>query len=508
MDKPRSLEPSEIFALSRRELHDPALQAVHGPIFPEDIRPVDRVLARLRVRGAAEELKAARVWRLSPLGVELIVDPTQSYDNTTPIDLELVIAGQRSTFEGLVVDTVAQMSGQRILGIRLVRRTASNLPGHNRRSGDRWLCADDFLPTCIAPTPGRIDDFVYFKIRDFSAAGLQLSCSLRNKFLAPGMHLNLTAVFPMAQTAQFGIEIQRVSIGSFEGKDRLTVGASFRKLTPVAKAIIGQYLIQFSNVETLDDLRKADFSPGRVSPGIDFYNVRSESDYLSVLRLRYMAHEKDGNLNEGVSPNQLADLYDAESRLIVGKYRGVVVATARVRFPSTGEKQEAAEGYLWTKALPRKDQVVEVSRVATHPSFRRNDLLAALFRYCYLATVQNDRPWVVMSCLDHMVSFYSRLGFSPTGIRYTEPHWRADRILNLMIANVNDIVLGKGVSPLYWNSVWRSLADHYIANNLISVTGIDRARLVLLKMIGSTGISALSYMLRSLQMRIRSTYTE
>jgi len=39
------------------------------------------------------------------------------------------------------------------------------------------------------------------------------------------------------------------------------------------------------------------------------------------------------------------------------------------------------------------------------PGFRRNDLLAALFRYAYMTVVQRDRPWVIMSCLDHMVPF-------------------------------------------------------------------------------------------------------
>jgi predicted GNAT family N-acyltransferase len=505
MDKMLASDPSKIFALSRRDDYDPALQSVHGNIYPEDIRPPDRVVARLRLRGRSDELENVRVWRLSPLGVELLVEEPHPYYKATPIDLELVIAGQRSAFEGLVVDVVSQTAGNSILGIRLVKKATVRGYSENRRVSDRWLCADDFLPTCIAPTPGRLDDFIYFKIRDFSSKGLQLTCSLRNKFLVPGMQLSVTVVFPMAQTAQFSIEIQRVSIGSFEGRDRVVVGATYSKLSKLAKAIIGQYLIQFSNVQTLEELREADLVPERVSLGIDFHNVRSETDYFSVLELRHLAHEQDGNLKDGVGKEELADIYDARSRLIIGKYRGTVVATARVRFPSSQEDQESPTGFFWGKALPRQDLAIEVSRVATHPGFRRSDLLAALFRYSYLTTVQSDRPWVVMSCLDKMSSFYQRLGFKSTGIRYNEEFWRDDRTLNIMVANVADLVLGKNVSPMYWNFVWRKVAEHYIENNLIALTGVDRARLFFYRSLGLLGMGILRSLASAFRMRLSSS---
>jgi predicted GNAT family N-acyltransferase len=242
--------------------------------------------------------------------------------------------------------------------------------------------------------------------------------------------------------------------------------------------ILGQYILQFSNVETVDELRKQGLAPRSISLGVDFYNLKTEADYRLVLDLRLMAHLADGNVEEGTLPEDLADIFDARARIIVGKYRGKVVATARIRFNELDEPLEHEAYIQWPKSMPRRDQIVEVSRVATHPKFRRNDLLAGLFRFAYLNVAFGDRPWVVISCLDHMVTFYEKIGFKRTNLRHTEPQWKQDRVLNIMIINIYDLMVGRGVNPFYWNVMWREVAQYFAAQGALKPTGIDRARLL------------------------------
>lgn len=492
MDAQLGTIPAEIHKQSQRDLAPEFESDVHYPIWPEDIRETDRVLARLRIRDSDHGFRAMRVWRISPLGVELVETETSSLEKGTPIDLELIVAGHRNVFEGLVVEHTVAFKDGSLLAIRLHKKIASRTIGSERRSGQRWLCSEEFLPSAIAPTPGRLDDFIYFQIRDISADGLQLSCSLRNKFLVPGMKLALVAVFPMGQSASVNIVVARVSIRSFSGRDRLIIGARFNQLTGAAKSVIGQYLIQFGDLDSLDDLRSAGLAPKRASLGVDFYNLKTEPDYLGVLELRHLAHSVDHNLRDGALPWDLADLNDAKSRIIVGKFRGKIIATSRVRFPAIDDHTDIP----WSKTLPRRDHVIEVSRVATHPEFRRNDLLAALFRYSYLSVVQSERPWVVISCLDGMVGFYQRLGFRKAGLRYIEPYWRDDRVLNVMIANVHDIIVGRAVSPIYWCLVWRDLAEHYSAQKIIQPSSLDYIRMVAYRMLGFLSIAWRSRSLR------------
>ena len=498
---------NDIQELSRRSSYALDFSEIHQAITPADIRDSERILARIRKRDGGEAFEWIRVWRLSPLGVELVSEVDHlGLSKGDAIDLELVLSGQRTVFEGLVVDLVESNNELRILGVRLSRKIASSVPGANRRAAERWICSDEFLPTCVAPTPGRFDDFMYFQVRDISAYGLQLSCSLRNKFLIPGMRLALTTVFPMAQVVQLDVEIVRVSITSFGGRDRLVVGTKFRSINDHAKAVLGQYILQFSNVDTLEDLRKEGLAPKSVSLGIDFYNLKTEADYRSVLNLRLLAHVADGNIEESAAAEDLADLYDARARIIIGKYKGKTVATARIRFNALDEPLEHEAYVEWPKSLPRRDQIIEVSRVATHPQFRRNDLLAALFRFAYLNVAYGDRPWVVISCLDHMVPFYEKIGFKRTHLQHTEPQWKHDRVLNIMIINIFDLMVGRGVNPFYWNIMWREVAQYFSAQGFVHPTGIDRARLLAYKACAPASGLALQLMrlLRSIRRKASS----
>ncbi len=101
-----------------------------------------------------------------------------------------------------------------------------------------------------------------------------------------------------------------------------------------------------------------------------------------------------------------------------------------------------------------------------------------------------------MSCLDHMVPFYEKIGFRHTGLRHTEPQWKSDRILNIMIVNTFELMMGRGVNPFYWNVLWREVAQYLSAESLIEPTGIDRARLLAYRALGP--VSTLVYHVRKL----------
>lgn len=455
-------------------------------MLPADIRVHDRIRARIRKRNTDNaRYISIQVWKLSPLGIELVYpDDGISLRKGDPVDLELTLAGQRTSFEGLIVDLVLNNDNIKLIGIRLARRTDVNEPNLEKRASVRWICSDEFLPTCVAPTPGLFDDFMYFQIRNISREGAQLTCSLRNKFLITGIQINLTAVFPMGSVINVQVEVTRVGVSSIGGRDRLVVGVTFKSLSPAARKVIGQYLIQFSNVESLDELRKAGMAQVSLALGVDFYNLKSESDYRAVLDLRLNAHMRDGNLRANSRAQDMGDINDARARIVVGKYKNQVIATARIRFNELHEPLEH-EAYLdWPRELPRRDQIIEISRVATDPRYRQNDLLAGLFRFVCYNVVQPERPWVVMSCLDNMVKYYEKIGFKTTGLKHHEPIWKEDLVLNVMIANTPEVVLGRGVNPLYWNLVWKEVSKTLLEQHSVSPNGMDKIRLVLYRALG------------------------
>lgn len=471
--------------MTNRNRYDLDFRELHGIIHPGDVRPSDRILARIRKRGSLSDFQSMKVWRLSPLGVELYENiEDASYVKGDPVDLEITIDGQRTTLQGLVVDLIEQNEVIRLLGIRLGTRTDVTTSGEERRKSTRWICSDDFYPSAAAPSPGVVNDFTQFQVRDISSNGMLLVCSLRNKYLLPGRTLLLSTNFPMVGEFVAPVKIVRVGLTAVNGKDKLSVGVEFVRLDDHMRKTMAQYLIQFSNVETLEELRIAGFNPGSVSKAVDFYYLKSEVDYQRVLELRLAAHEFDRNIKEDmhVAAHDMGDIEDTRSRIIVGMHQGRVVATGRIRFNELDAPLEHEKYISWPADLPRRDQILEISRVCTDPEFRRGDLLAGLFQFACATCIQMEKPYVLIGSWPEMMPFYSKLGWKDTGLSHREPMWKSQQ--HLMLGHSLDGMLGRGVNPIYWNLIWRVVADHTIKNGLIEPTGMDAIRLKIYRMFG------------------------
>ncbi len=469
--------------MSPRQRYGEKLPALHETIEPADIRKLDRVLGRIRKRGSESEFSDIRIWKLSPLGVELVDESNdQNFQKGDSIDLQIVVSGQRSLFEGLIVDVVDRGPEISLLGVRLSSGSGERTTDDDkeRRNKTRWICSQEFYPTCIAISPGRYNDYIYFQIRDISADGLRLTCSLRNKFLLQGMVLKLIISLPLVGEANAVVKVSRVGLSTEGGRDFLVIGGEFVNLSENAKSAFAQYLIQFSNVEDLDSLRHQGFLPESVADGVDFYFLKSEQDYRKVLDLRFLAHKLDGNFTgENVRSEDLADIRDASGRILVGKYQDKVVATGRIHFPDVDTPLEQEDYIKWPENLPRRDQIVELGRVCTDPNFRRGDLFSRILQQVVATCIRNERPYVLVVSLPPLLNLYKKLGCVDTGITHEQEFWKGEQ--HLLIVNGLDVCLGKGVNPLTWNFFYKEPFEYLLQNGMIDVAGMDRVRIVIYK---------------------------
>lgn len=458
-----------------RDKFDLDFSAIHDSIFPADVRTQDRIVARIKSREEDSNFRDLQVWKLSPLGVELVNDPANPNEKGDKVDLEITIGGQRTYFEGLVVDLVKQNDSISLIGIRISDKPQYAIADGEKRRSVRWICSEDFYPTCVSPTPGRYNEYIYFSIRDISRDGFQLVCSLRNKYLIVGTQLNLTASFPMVGDLSLPVRVARIGIDTIQGKDRLVVGTEFVGLTQTAKNTIGQYLLQFTTAESLEDLRNAGFFPPAISRGTDYYFLKTEADYEQVLALRLLAHQDGNTVAEDLSPADMGDIFDTKSRIIIGKYNGEIIASARVHFNVLEEEMEHEQHISWPSELPRRDQIFELTRVCTHPKFRSNDLLASLLRFIAATCLQPQRPWVLVSSTDKLVPFYEKIGLADTGLRYDHPIFHGNQ--NVLLSNAYDILLGRSVHPIYWNALWKDVYGYLVDSGVLTPEPMDRARI-------------------------------
>lgn len=473
------------------------IKNLHGPFFPSDIRAGEPLSATV-FTSEFEEGVEMRVWRLSPLGVELLANENNNFINSLvmgkKINLNLQIADQHLNFEGLLVDEVREELGRKVFGVRIVVPEIPREIGTDRRKEQRWVCATQFLPTGMAPNPAKYNDFIFFRVKDVSANGMQLLTSLRNKFLVPGMKIEANISFPMVTQSRVSFRITNVRPIKEMGTDYLSLGVQFlEKDTDVMEAI-GQYLAQFGLVDSLSSLHEQGLNSRSISKSVAFSYVRTEEEYKEVLRLRFEAYKMEGKLSPNYSVNDMGDIYDTRSRIVIGRYNGQIVATGRMTFNEYDQNFEQENFVKWTEDLPARHESVEIMRVCTHPEFRGSDLLFAMFKFMAVAVVQSRRDWIVLSTTEKYVPLYLKMGGVYTGSSFKLPKLNNTEH-KLIVGNVRDSITGKNLSPIMWNLIYGDVVGYLEGNNHFQLTSAERMRVNIYRLFSPLANFVLKYVI-------------
>lgn len=470
--------------------------SIHGAAVPADVRDGEMISAKLTSNGGSVSIqKSLKVWKMSPLGVELIDSGPDAIPKGMSVDLELQVGSHRSILNGLVVDDVVETPNKRFIHIRLVPRTRERVESIERRSSSRWICSDEFFPTAVASNPARFNDFVYFKIRDISVGGLKLHTSLRNKFVVPGMIFDCIVNFPMISQVKMRLEIKSARIETISGKEILALGATYDHSNKEISEAVGQYLIQFGSVNSLLDLRAQGLQIESVAKAVQYSYVRTKQEYDEVLKLRFETYRDAGKLKPGATVIDMADAFDSRARIVIGKFKGKVVASARLIFNQFEDSMEQERFVVWPKELPRRDEMVEIMRACTDTEFRRSDLLISMFRFIAVTVAQSKRKWIVICATDEMMSLYEKIGFHQVNLSYNHSGLNGLRH-NILLANVPDAMEGKTVGPITWNIVWSDVSRYLEQYGLIEPDPLTNIRLAMYRFIGP--ICKLAYRLQRL----------
>lgn len=457
---------------------------IHGVISPVDIRSGELVKAHIRFFGSAIDYKTYRVWRLSPLGVEIVMpsdDPL--YQKGTVIDLKMVIAGQVCNFGGVIVSNIVNDRGVCVVGVRLTSRVDSFISEEDRRNRQRWQCLEPFSPTGVAVNPALYNDFIYFKIADISQSGMRLITSLRNKYIIPQMHFEALVNFPMVGQVTIKFEVTRARAISLGGKDVLELGAKIHNFDKMLAETIGQYVLQFGPGVTPKDVMAESLAIRSVSIAADFQFVRSEEDYKEVLQLRHKAYSAAGKIDPSSRPEDRSDIFDSRSRIVIGRYKGKVVASCRMIFSQAEDIMEQEQFVTFPADFPRRDEVVEITRACTDPDFRGSDLLMAMCRFVALTVVQSKRNWIVICATDEMIPVYQRMGYKTTNLAYN--HTALGNLKHtVMYGNVPEALTGKGMNPIYWNLLWGDVSKYMLNYGIIQGDPLAMARVAFYRLFG------------------------
>lgn len=432
----------------------PAARAsVHGRVRPADVRPGDPLFARARLSVARHEKDVGtQVWRVSPLGVELVRPPALArVGRGDRLDLDVQIGRDLVTFRDLPIADVREERGRTLLAARWADAEDRRGDRERRRIGARWRAAVEYRATGIAPSPVGYADHVHFRIVEISRGGMQLHTSLRNKYLLPGTTFRAACSFPTLSQVDVDFEVVQARVLEEGGKEVLCLGVTWSARGARARETVGQYVLQFGPGASPKRLRAEGFRVRGAARVFDLGSVRDEADYREVLALRRAAYVAAGKAPPDATDEQMGDALDARSRIVTARYNGRLVGSIRVTFPRAESDRLRHEDYCeLPRDFPARTEVVEMSKACTHPEFRGSDLFYAVTKQAALVAIQARRRYILMSCSDDLHALYRKLGLADLGIAYVHPTMGVRH--HVMLGDAVSMITG-GMNPFAWNVV-------------------------------------------------------
>ncbi|HVJ64304.1 MAG TPA: GNAT family N-acyltransferase [Bdellovibrionota bacterium] len=460
------------------------VENIHAPFVPADVYHGENISARFACEKSGKELNL-RVWRISPIGVELLLSTEElatvngAKHKNGLVSVAILIGGQRCEYEGLKVsEAEGPRPGSMLFGLRWVSEgTNVTKEDADRRSTRRWICGDEFLPTGVTPNPTRFGDFIHFRVKDISKSGMGLITSLRNRYLLPGMTLQTQISFPL-----FGVISMRFKIGnvrpiSYQGKEQLFIGAEFIDLNPDYLGIISSYIMQFSPGAEAGDLKSENLLPRFFSDHVDFGFVKSQEDFKEVLDLRLLSYRDVGKVSADKKAEEMADNFDTRSRIIVARHAGRIIASLRVMFHAPEDMMELEQYVSDVSSLPRKDEIVEVTRFCIHPDYQGGDIIFGIMNQLFLVMAQARRRYIVSFAGEDMLGrMYQKFGAKVTGVKFNHPKLNGAE-QEVFVFDINALLSGRSVGPVVWNMLFADIYAHMHTNDFMEFDPLTGARL-------------------------------
>lgn len=222
------------------------------------------------------------------------------------------------------------------------------------------------------------------------------------------------------------------------------------------KHYIGQLLLEHYDTWTPKQLTSLQFPVQSIKNAVDYSIVQYDVDYKQAVALRTKAYKIAGKLPPKAPLMQ--DEFDQRSLIIVAKHGKHVVATMRIISCQDHERFEHERSLLIPKQFPKRTDILEITRVCTHPDYRGSDLLEGLFQYAAFVAMSQNHSWIFSSSTTELLPMYQRLGFTTLPIKFRHCDL-GPKNHTLFYGNKKQMVAGYKVDPITWSLVYRDVYD-------------------------------------------------
>lgn len=215
-------------------------------------------------------------------------------------------------------------------------------------------------------------------------------------------------------------------------------------------------------------LRAAGFRVQQVKQRLRFRTVQSREDYDAVLCLRRDAYVGAGRKPEGTPPEAMVGRLDAQSRILTAWHGSELVGSLTFAFPDREDilldSEGGFPGQAYPVQVPRKADLIEVSRLCIHPAYRSTDLLQGLFEHGMQHFLSSDRHWLLSSAVPELLPLYLRIGFKTLGATYCHPAL-GNAEHHLILAHRDVFLRGKGMRHAVWLGLFGDVLRFLVRNH-------------------------------------------
>lgn len=329
-----------------------------------------------------------------------------------------------------------------------------------------WSCDPMFPPTVRVQLSGRFEQSAPLSVSQAGARGL----TLHGRRALPDGTYPIELTLPGAGTLHTEVDLRQ----ELDGAEAHTYSARFTRSDALRSRKLGRYLVAHGPPVSFATLREQGLWPGHVADLVRFDLARTEAERSQVMALRDAAYGAAG----GGMPQ--VDAFDQDAEVLVASIHGRAIASLRMTSPEPGGATVHGGYVELPDSLPPRDQVVEVTRVCTHPDYRSSDLLVGLFRHCAVAVLARRRRWILGNAPEDSLGLYLRVGCRATDVSFV--HHETDRRHVVFVADVPAIMAGR-TNPLVWLALYDELWDFLVRTDLHPARPQDRARVAALRLL-------------------------
>lgn len=287
----------------------------------------------------------------------------------------------------------------------------SNTSRTLRRRNERFTCSEFFRPQAVCSSPYFFGEKAFLSLVEVSSAGFSALTSARNKFLMPGLNVQLTIIIPLIGNISTEATIRAVTSQDKESKYR--VHFEFKAASEKLLAALGEYLVMIHHNVSITEIRKSGFKVPNLSNVLTIKNPAAKDDWNSILSLRQRMEAL-----AGAPARQLEDQFDkfdSFSRTTMIQAGSRLVACGRIIFPN-GEKNRSELAEILGSDLPEKviaTNSLEASYPIIDPDYHGPDAFDAIMKSYIKIAVDNDGENLFCIVPEHLANNFLVLGFKP-----------------------------------------------------------------------------------------------